>query len=124
MSTQNNFLVYSIDEKTTQYQIGNDLSRPGSIKPEVYEIYVGQPGPKGKTGPVGPAGPAGQAATIAVGTVTSGSTPSVTNVGTSTNAVFDFVLEPGDDYVLTNQDKSDIATIVYGMLTDLSQGEY
>lgn len=99
MSTQKNFLVYSVPESTTQYVIG-DLERPGSIKPEVYEIYVGQPGQKGSKGDVGPQGPVGadgQAATITIGTVTSGSTPSVTNVGTSTNAVFDFVLVPGQD---------------------------
>ena len=41
-------------------------------------------------------GLAGTAATIEVGTVTSGDTPSVTNVGTTTAAVFDFVLEKGD----------------------------
>lgn len=54
-----NFLTYSIDEKTTQYQIGNDLSRPGAIKPEVYEIYVGQPGQKGAKGDQGPQGETG-----------------------------------------------------------------
>lgn len=119
-----NFLTYSIDEKITQYQIGNDLSRPGAIKPEVYEIYVGQPGLRGAKGDVGPQGNPGQAATITIGTVTSGSTPSVTNVGTSTNAVFDFVLEPGNDYVITSADYQAIANVVYGMLTDLSQGAY
>ena len=59
-----NFLTYSIDEKITQYQIGNDLSRPGAIKPEVYEIYVGQPGLRGAKGDVGPQGNPGQAATM------------------------------------------------------------
>jgi len=54
-----NYLTYSIDEKTTYYQIGNDLERPGSIKPEVYEVYSGMPGPKGDTGPQGPQGPKG-----------------------------------------------------------------
>lgn len=54
-----NYLTYSIDEKTTYYQIGNDLERPGSINPEVYEVYSGMPGPKGATGPQGPQGPKG-----------------------------------------------------------------
>jgi len=46
-------------------------------------------------GEAGPAGPAGEAATLTVGTVTSGTAVSVTNSGTSSAAVFDFVLEPG-----------------------------
>lgn len=67
----------------------------------------GKQGPQGETGPQGPAGqdgapgeqgPAGTAATIAVGTVTAsdpGSTPQVTNRGTASAAVFDFVLPRG-----------------------------
>lgn len=38
----------------------------------------------------------GAAATIEIGTVTSGTTPSVTNSGNSTNATFNFVLPKGD----------------------------
>lgn len=45
---------------------------------------------------VGPAGPSGEAATVAVGTVTSGTTPSITNSGTNTNAVLNFTLPKGD----------------------------
>jgi hypothetical protein len=41
----------------------------------------------------------GQSATIAVGSVTSGPTPVVTNSGTPTNAVLNFVLQPGDSGV-------------------------
>lgn len=44
----------------------------------------------------GPPGPAGTAATIAVGSVTSGPTPAVTNSGTSTDAVLNFTLAKGD----------------------------
>ncbi|EOI6033846.1 hypothetical protein ACMUWC_002652 [Enterococcus hirae] len=44
----------------------------------------------------GDKGDPGQAATITVGTVTSGSTASVTNVGTSSVARFNFVLPKGD----------------------------
>lgn len=67
----------------------------------------GKTGPQGATGPAGadgadgaegPQGPAGTAATIAVGTVTAsdpGSTPTVTNSGTTSAAVFDFVLPRG-----------------------------
>ena len=50
------------------------------------------PNLKGGAGTGGP----GTAATITVGSVTSGDTASVTNSGTSTNAVFDFVLPKGD----------------------------
>lgn len=56
----------------------------------------GETGATGETGPKGDTGPAGTAATIAVGTVTSGTTPSITNSGTSSAAVFDFVLPKGD----------------------------
>lgn len=46
-------------------------------------------------GSVGPQGPAGQAATIQIGSVTSGAAPAVTNSGTETEAVLDFVLQQG-----------------------------
>lgn len=56
----------------------------------------GDTGSKGDKGDKGERGEQGEAATVEVGTVTSGTTPSVTNVGTSTNAVLDFVLPKGD----------------------------
>lgn len=46
-------------------------------------------------GGTGPQGPAGQAATIQIGSVTSGDAPAVTNSGTETEAVLDFVLQQG-----------------------------
>lgn len=46
-------------------------------------------------GSTGPQGPAGQAATIQIGSVTSGDAPAVTNSGTETDAVLDFVLQQG-----------------------------
>lgn len=49
---------------------------------------------------VGPAGPAGSAATVTVGTVTTGEAgtdASVTNSGTESAAVFDFVIPKGAD---------------------------
>ena len=46
-------------------------------------------------GSTGPQGPAGQAATIQIGSVTSGDAPAVTNSGTETEAVLDFVLQQG-----------------------------
>ena len=52
-------------------------------------------GPQGATGATGAQGPQGDAATIAVGTATTGTPLSITNSGTSSAAVFDFVI-PGD----------------------------
>lgn len=46
-------------------------------------------------GGTGPQGPAGQAATIQIGSVSSGDAPAVTNSGTETEAVLDFVLQQG-----------------------------
>lgn len=59
--------------------------------------YVGNiQGDKGNTGPIGPTGSPGTAATIQVGEVVSGDVASVKNTGTSTAAVFNFVLPKGD----------------------------
>lgn len=74
----------------------------GTNKSFVYDIYhgvQGEQGPQGEQGIqglTGPQGAPGTAATIQVGSVTSGSAPSVNNVGTDTAAIFDFVLEKGD----------------------------
>ena len=54
-------------------------------------------GGSGGTGGTGGTGTPGRAATIKVGTVVSGNTASVTNVGTSDAAVFNFVLPKGTD---------------------------
>ena len=51
----------------------------------------------GGSGGTGGTGTPGRAATIKVGTVVSGDTASVTNVGTSDAAVFNFVLPKGAD---------------------------
>jgi hypothetical protein len=51
----------------------------------------------GGSGGTGGTGTPGLAATIKVGTVVSGDTASVTNVGTSNDAVFNFVLPKGAD---------------------------
>jgi len=45
---------------------------------------------------IGPQGPPGTAATVAVGSVTSGTPPAVTNSGTANAAILNFVLQPGD----------------------------
>lgn len=59
----------------------------------------GAPGAKGDPGSKGDPGAKGAdgaAATVAVGTVTSGNAPAVTNSGTSAAAVLNFVLQKGD----------------------------
>jgi hypothetical protein len=55
----------------------------------------GVDGTNGVNGTNGTNGTDGMAATIAIGSVTSGPTPSVTNSGTPTNATLNFVLQPG-----------------------------
>lgn len=63
------------------------------------DILIGNvKGPQGNTGATGPQGAKGDAATIAVGSVTTtqyGQTARVTNSGTSSAAVFDFVIPQG-----------------------------
>ena len=50
---------------------------------------------KGATGAKGDTGAAGKSATVTIGTVTTGETASVTNTGTATEAVLNFVLPAG-----------------------------
>lgn len=55
--------------------------------------------PQGATGPTGATGAAGAAATVSIGTVTTGApdtAASVTNSGTSTNAVLNFTIPKGE----------------------------
>lgn len=63
------------------------------------DIYIGNvKGPTGATGATGAQGPQGDAATIEVGTVSTtayGNTAQVINSGTSSEAVFDFVIPQG-----------------------------
>ncbi|MFZ9392588.1 MAG: tail fiber protein [Ilumatobacteraceae bacterium] len=62
-------------------------------------LEIGIPaGPPGQTGPSGPAGPQGPAATVRIGRVTDaapGAPTQVTNTGSDSNVVLDFVLQPG-----------------------------
>ena len=63
-----------------------------------FGIPQGTKGDKGNTGDQGPKGDTGLAATIAVGTVRQldpGSIPTVTNAGSTSNAVFDFGIPVG-----------------------------
>lgn len=55
----------------------------------------GLPGQKGDKGDTGPKGSDGKSATVTIGTVTTGETASITNTGTETEAVLNFVLPAG-----------------------------
>ena len=59
-------------------------------------------------------GDQGDAATITIGTVTSGATPSVINSGTSENAIFDFVLQPGSQGPQGNAGTISVGTVTSG----------
>ena len=61
-----------------------------------FVLPVGPPGQDGQDGADGEQGPPGTSATIQIGSVTSGDVASVTNVGTSSAAKFNFVLPKGD----------------------------
>ena len=65
---------------------------------------VGATGPQGPQGEAGPAGADGIAATVTVGTTTTGepgTNASVTNVGTNTDAILNFVIPRGDPGTIT-----------------------
>ena len=81
-----------LETDTVQFKIGDGVS-------SWTELEYGISGPTGPIGPSGgPTGPQGIAATIAVGTVSSTGptgTATVTNSGTSSSAIFDFILRQG-----------------------------
>lgn len=74
----------------------------GPQGPQGTQGETGPQGPKGETGDTGPTGPQGEpgtAATIAIGTVTTGdpgTEASVTNIGSESAAIFDFVIPRGE----------------------------
>jgi hypothetical protein len=78
-------------------------------------ITQGPPGPAGANGTNGTNGAAGTSCTITVGDVSSGTPASVTNVGTTNDAIFDFVFQKGDTGAAGSNgakgDKGDAGTI-------------
>lgn len=73
-------------------------------------------GPKGDTGATGATGASGAAATISVGTVSTtayGNPAQVTNSGTSSAAVFDFVIPQGQP----GEEVTDMSGLVLGTMT-------
>ena len=107
--------MYYVQENGECYiysEVSNDWVSVGALQgpigpqgPQGVQGPQGEVGPKGDTGATGATGPKGAtgekgadgaAATIKIGTVTSGASASVTNSGTTSAAVFDFVLPKGD----------------------------
>lgn len=103
---QENGECYIYSETSNDWVSVGALQGPiGPQGPQGVQGPQGEVGPKGDTGATGATGPKGApgekgadgaAATITVGTVTSGAAASVTNSGTTSAAVFDFVLPKGD----------------------------
>lgn len=80
---------------------------------------VGPQGPQGPIGATGPEGPRGDTAlTLSIGSVTEGETPSVTNSGTDTDIILDFVLPRGAAGAA-----GAAATVSVGTVTTLEAGQ-
>lgn len=92
--------IQSIDEITggnriTFLWVDNNGDSHTSIL-NVMDGVKGDKGDRGEVGERGATGSKGDSSTIRIGSVTSGASPSVENVGTNTDAVFDIVLPKGD----------------------------
>ena len=83
---------------------------------------VGPTGPEGPQGPIGATGPEGPkgdtALTLTIGSVTEGDTPSVTNGGTDTDIILNFVLPKGAAGAA-----GAAATVSVGTVTTLEAGQ-
>lgn len=80
-----------------------------------FNVRNGSKGSAGVDGNDGAPGAAGRAATISVRNVTSGDIPSITNVGTATDAVLDFVLARGPQGVQGEAGKDGRSFSINGM---------
>jgi len=87
---------------TTTLSAGSSatVTNVGNSSAAVFDFGIpqGANGATGATGPAGPTGPAGAAATATAGTTTTlppGSPATVTNVGTTSAAIFDFAIPQG-----------------------------
>ncbi len=92
-----------------------NLQRPYLLHTRLLQELLLQGGLRGPQGEPGADGADGEAATITIGTVTSGTPASVTNSGTPTAAVLDFVLPQGDPG--TPGADGEAATITIGTVT-------
>ena len=103
----NNFSVGTVESSDEANVSIIDTGRGYTID---FEIPRGEPGEDGKDGlqgiqgEKGEPGEDGRSATITIGTVIEGETASVTNSGTETDAIFDFVIPVG--YVETIGDNT------------------
>ena len=79
---------------TFLWEDNNGVSHTQNLN--VMDGAKGDKGDRGEVGETGATGAQGNSGTIQVGSVTSGVSPAVTNVGTDTNAIFNFVLAKGD----------------------------
>ena len=79
---------------TFLWEDNNGVSHTQNLN--VMDGAKGDKGDRGEVGETGATGAQGNSGTITVGSVTSGVSPAVTNVGTDTNAIFNFVLAKGD----------------------------
>lgn len=97
--TMQDYLNSLVGPRGPQGEKGDSIKGDRGERGETGLTGVGIQGPSGnpgKDGVDGKNGADGKAATIAVGSVTSGSAPAVTNSGTSSAAVFNFVLQKGE----------------------------
>ena len=91
----------------------------GPIGPEGPMGPTGPEGPQGPIGATGPEGPKGDTAlTLTIGSVTEGDTPSVTNGGTDTDIILNFVLPKGAAGAA-----GAAATVSVGTVTTLEAGQ-
>lgn len=94
----------------------------GNVVAEGISSTPGLVGPAGPPGPQGNQGNPGQAATITVGSVTAsapGSQPSITNSGSATNTVLNFVLPQGQPGPQGNAGNNGINSIVRGSVANV-----
>ena len=83
--------------------------------------------PQGSKGDTGATGATGPANVLTIGSVTSGKVASATITGEAQNQVLNLVLETGDkgdNYVLTDADKSEIAALVLAQIPDGDEVAY
>lgn len=94
----------------------------GPVGPQGAEGPMGQTGPEGPQGPIGATGPEGPkgdtALTLRIGSVTEGETASVTNGGTDTDIILDFVIPRGPAGA-----SGEAATVSVGTVTTLEAGQ-
>lgn len=91
----------------------------GPVGPEGPMGPTGPEGPQGPIGATGPEGPKGDTAlTLSIGSVTEGETASVTNGGTDTDIILDFVIPRGAAGAA-----GAAATVAVGTVTTLEAGQ-